>query len=655
MIRKFQVITIANAEETLAGDKANFTLTADIEPWQDLAITYTPANTDGAFLDPTPTGADVDRTPEALDFEATGGGDPTATLSVLTRDDPNDDAGIITITLKDDADPKDYTIDTSAVAGTDPVEYNHTATVSVIDVPNPTLSIADIVDPITEGQTITFVITATEDPKRELDVRYTPVDTKGSFLRVTQDEDGNSQGTGVVRTKKSLEFTQANSSAPWIAEITIPTGRDTPTGTDSVDSDHGTITVTLNSSDPAGEYTVSRVPGEADGAATIHDFEIPVITIANAEEVLAGQDATFTLTTNMRFWQAPIIKFTPTNTGGSFLSSAGVDTTGGVTGQERTTNAGLDFLAASEAPDAPLVAPLKIRTLDDPNATFGEITVTLSDDTGVKDYTINTSVVPNTNPPRHYHKATVSVVDTPNPTLSIADIATPIDEGSATSFVVTATEDPKRPLTIAYSITNPKGNYFPIPDDPGTMEVEDTFEGSIIRTFTRADDTSPWTATIPIQTKNPDEIDRDHGTIRVTLNDSNPAGQYTVADSPNHYGEVTVTDDTVPEISINNALDIYEGQKANFTLVADKQPWQAVTIRFKPENTSGEYLLFGSYSTTDIWTEDVTFGPNDDNTLIIGTLPVPTTTATATSGRITVNLHDDDSSPKDYKYSDDSR
>ena len=217
---------------------------------------------------------------------------------------------------------------------------------------------------------------------------------------------------------------------------------------------------------------------------------------------------------------------------------------------------------------------------------------------------------------------------------------------------MTATENPRRPLTIAYSVTNPKGNYFPIPDDPDTTEVEDTFEGSIERTFTRADDTSPWIATIPIQTKNPDEIDRDHGTIRVTLNDSNPAGQYTVADSPNHYGEVTVTDDTVPEISINNALDIYEGQKANFTLVADKQPWQAVTIRFKPENSSGEYLLFGSYSTTDIWTEDVTFGPNDDNSLIIGTLPVPTTTATATSGRITVNLHDDDSSPKDYKYSD---
>ena len=79
------------------------------------------------------------------------------------------------------------------------------------------------------------------------------------------------------------------------------------------DQEHGTIKVTLNnpSTNNAGAYTISTNPGENDGEVTIRDDVIPVISISNAAETLAGQQATFTLTSDIEIWQPINIKFIP--------------------------------------------------------------------------------------------------------------------------------------------------------------------------------------------------------------------------------------------------------------------------------------------------------------------------------------------------------
>ena len=616
------IITIANATQTLAGNMAMFTLTSDIEPWQNLDIKFIPSETSGNFLDTTNNNANDEWIASNINFSRSDMTQPwTYTLMIPTVDDLNNTSGEITITLVDDDGPenyqKSYTINSNAVPSTSPTEYYHTATVDVIDVPIPTLSIDEISTPVSEGNNITFVVRSNIDPVRNLKIWYIPENTSQSFLNTTG---GNS---GDTRSTNPLKFERNQGDSDWSASITVATS------SDGLDSAHGSIKISLALPDDsdlefAGGYSISTTLGEDHTTVSIQDIDIPIISILPATETLAGKQASFALTSNIAVWQPIYIKFIPTEAGSNFLSNEGVESNGGITGVERTTTEKVRFITSGEGQDAAIVAetPLKILTIDDLTKTEGNITITLVNDG--EHYTLDTTEDTSTSPSTFRHKTTVKIVDVPHPTFSITDISTPINEGEIASFVVTATENPKQPITLNYSITNSEGDYFTTDDESTTDVVETTATGSVTTTFEKPGGASQWTTTIPIQSRLSDSKDADHGKFKVTLNSSTPAGL--IATAPDNDGEIIVHDDSTPTISISNAPLTLAGRNATFTLESDLQPWEPLTIRYKPVNeTDKEFLNFGSYSSTDVWESDVTFTPKTGTTTpTFGTFTIPT-------------------------------
>ena len=102
-------LSIADAEDIVAGKNAEYMVTSSIPFIGDLSVAYTPVKAGGNFLDEsdgtdstkTNTNSGVDRT-ITLTF-AKDGDNYTATLYVATADDVSDtDGGTITLTLKAD-------------------------------------------------------------------------------------------------------------------------------------------------------------------------------------------------------------------------------------------------------------------------------------------------------------------------------------------------------------------------------------------------------------------------------------------------------------------------------------------------------------------------------------------------------------------------
>ena len=198
-------------------------------------------------------------------------GSYTATLSFATKDDTSDanGQGTITVTLKENTtNSGTYTV--SSRSG------ENTATVSVIEVPTPELTIHNVAVPANEGSVANIVVRASENPKRTLRFNYTPTETNTTYLAPI-DQDSTSKGSGTSRYV-DLTFAQAtpNSSDPWLATIAMATQQ--AVGLE------GTISVQLVAG--AG-YTV----GSPDTATvTVDDISIPELSIAYVEtETLAGK------------------------------------------------------------------------------------------------------------------------------------------------------------------------------------------------------------------------------------------------------------------------------------------------------------------------------------------------------------------------------
>ena len=624
-------ISIANAPEALAGSDALFELTAHIEPWEALNIRFKPINTTGSFLDITggsrEGGESDEPRSQSLDFISEGVGKPfKATLEVATIDDPNATSGSMRVELL--ADNQNTPV--SYILSTD--NDDNDGTVAIVDVPNPTLSIADITTPVVEGATANFVVTATEDPKRTLSVNYVKANTTGKFFG-----DPPNNATEFPPESADLNFTRADSTSPWIATLPIQIP------TDGEDSDHGSITITLQAPTTANDYTVAQDP-DHDAVATVHDLETPEISIEDAPATFVGNQAMFKLTADIQPWEPIKIRFIPTKVG-NFLG-----TTGEIQGQTYRISDLLTFSAAEDGD--PITAILAIDVIDDSNLTEGSITIEIIID-NIKSpiaYKVST-----TNAPQN--SATVMVRNYPIPELSIADITTPVEEGGMANFVVTATENPFRTLSVNYTQANVSGKFLGDPPDDATEFPQDSADLE----FTRADSTSPWTAILPIQTLT-DMKDTDHGEISVTLDVAEFEGFYTVDPMPDRdVGKVTIHDKEIPEISFYNASTAYNTfsseDSIEITLESDIQPWQAVEVRFNPVNTTGNFLddeddtdpLTG-YTSGDTYSESVAFTLDEMTDEYLGTLSIPIKAdPNNDNGRISISLFVDDSTLKDYK------
>ena len=93
--------------------------------------------------------------------------------------------------------------------------------------------------------------------------------------------------SGEMRTAENLMFASFddNGTMKWKADLEVQTDNDT------VDEDHGKITVTLNDpdSDEPEAYTVSTMPGENSAEVTVNDNEVPEIDIVSEPETIATQ------------------------------------------------------------------------------------------------------------------------------------------------------------------------------------------------------------------------------------------------------------------------------------------------------------------------------------------------------------------------------
>ena len=130
---------------------------------------------------------------------------------------------------------------------------------------------------------------ASVNPKRELTFKYTPMETGTEYLAPVT-ENGVSKVSGDERTVM-LEFTQANpspnSTDPWLATIRLATQEDVEPG--------GIISVMLVVDTG---YTVGTVN---TATVAVNDISIPELSIADAEDIVAGKNAEYMVTSSIPF------------------------------------------------------------------------------------------------------------------------------------------------------------------------------------------------------------------------------------------------------------------------------------------------------------------------------------------------------------------
>ena len=358
-------ISIEDAPETRAGFDAEFILTANFKPLAPLVIKYAPENMTEEFLNVSGGASAANRTSDPIEFKQIGDStDWTGTLEIPTKDDTTAASGEIKVTLKaDDINtPAKYTISAT--------EADYTATVDVVDIPTPILSIADITTPVTEGNMVKFMVSADADPRgrRTIPVNFTPTVTGTNFLDTTR-TDKMTSGTEASAT---LEFkpNPLPNTTDFIAELEIFVV-DTP---DGEDTDSGMITVQLNSQSNSqtirGKYTLTG-SSKTSGTVTIHDYDAPLISITNSvSDIYLGYSFNLEFSASIQPWQDQLsIRFNAT-TGDDFLAP-----------NPNPTDPRSATVVFTDPGTGPSTGTLNITTMEDAQGTAsGSIVITLVDD-----------------------------------------------------------------------------------------------------------------------------------------------------------------------------------------------------------------------------------------------------------------------------------
>ena len=434
-------LSITAGAAATEGGTATFTITADPAPATDLAVALSVTQ-----------GADDDYLPDTLPTAVTiAAGATETTLSVALPDDTVDEPdGIIVATI---GTSPDYEVTTS------------TASLAVHDNDNdvPSLSIA-AGEAVTEGDTATFTITV--DPA--------PAATLAVAVSVTQGANDDYLPDNLT-------------TALW-----IPPGATTAVVVvafpdDELDEPDGVVTVTIGES---SDYDVTT----SSASLTVHDNDLPTLSIAAGETATEGGTATFTITAEQALSADLAVPVAVTEEGSP------------VGGLRRASTVRL----ARGALQATLTVPLPDDEVVEPDGAVVATILEGPDNVGGLEYHIAVA------------SARVVVLDDDVPALSITGGAA-VTEGGTATFTVTADQAPVADLVVDVSVTQGAQDDY-LPDTPPTS-------------VTIAAGATDATLSVPLPD---DQLDEPDGEVTATVAAS-PKYDVTVASA-----RVTVHDDDVP-------------------------------------------------------------------------------------------------------------
>ena len=520
--------------------------------------------------------------------------EPTLTIANETVSE-NNSTGTFTVTL-DKAAASDVTVvyniadgsSNGAIDGTDYTAVTGTLTITAgatsgeIEVPvildstdevdeTATLTLSSATSATIDGDTTTADFVITDDDTPVLTVANSTVtESAGSAIfTVTLDQAAANDVTVVYQTANGSS-NGASSASDYTATtgtLTITAGATTgeiavPITDDVSDESTETATITLN----------SAVSATIDGDSTTADLVITDdddynLTIADTTVAEADGTATFTVTMSTTSTEDVTVVYT-TSTG---------TTNGAVDGTDYTGTTGTLTISAGES-SGTITVDVATDILDETTETA---TLTLSD---VTNATISDS------------SADLVLTDS-NPYLSFTNQTVAEGDGTA-SFTITLSESVTTDTTVEYALSTGASN--------GAQSGTDFTATSGTATITAGETTA--TITVPITDDSTDEV-----TETATLTLSNASnGSYT-----NSTGDLVITDDDEPVVSITNITATESDNTATFTVTLDQAAANDVTVVY----TSSDGLSNGATAGSDYtgFTGTVTISAGESS----GTITVP--------------------------------
>ena len=363
----------------------------------------------------------------------------------------------------------------------------------------------------------------------------------------------------------------------------------------------------------AASFTFKVVDSFGSEAAAANTASItvgsppPTITItAGTSPVTEGAGAQFTVTAN----PAPAADLTVNlsvseATGSDFVAS--------------TDEGNKTVTIKANKTTATYSVTTQADTTDESNSS---VTVTVSTGTG---YTVGSA---------NSASVTVNDDDDVGPAITITAGTSPVTEGTAAEFTITASEAPMADLTVNLTVTDVTGSDFVASDDEGAKTV----------TITNGTTSASYSVTTQSDT-----VDEESGSVTVTVD----AGTgYNVGSS--NSASVTVNDDDLPAITVSGGDAVTEGTAAKFTLTASTAPTSNLTVNLTvADATNSDFIdsddegsktvSITANSTSAIYSVDTTSDTKDE---LNGTISVTVASGTGytigspSSGTVTVN--DDD-------------
>ena len=520
----------------------------------------------------------------------------------------------------------------------------------------PAVTVSAGTSPVTEGGSASFTLTATPPPAADLAVSVTvaadgdwgvtvgsrtvTIPTTGSAtltLATTGDTTDEPDGSVTVTVTDGAGYTVGASASGSItiedddAPATTPDWtdyqtvvsylievRDNPKNTavkgnpvhiakwnrvlEAVGHDTGTGVAPMAASEI--HANAAQWPDSPFKAASVYlksqeQQQEPAVTVsAGTSPVTEGADASFTLTA------------TPPPAADLAVNvTVATDGDYGITAGSRT-------VTIPPTGSATLTLATTGDTTDEPH---GSVSVTVTDGDG---YTVGSSAS---------GSVTVRDDDEPppdTPAVTIAAGTSPVTEGGAATFTVTATPAPAADLPVAVTVTT--AGDWGVTAGSQTVTIDTT--GS---------------ATLTLATTG-DATDEPDGSVTVTVTDGSG---YTVGDPASD--TVAVRDDDVPVVTIAaDAASVTEGGSASFTLTANPVPAAPLAVSVTVA-TAGDYGVTagsqtvtidttGSATLTLATTDDTTDEPDGSATVTVQT-GSGYTVGTPASG--TVAVRDDDLPP----------